>query len=106
MPHVYGKLTDRQTRCVHYATAKDIIAIKFHCCGKYYPCYQCHRECEDHPISVWKKDQFDERALLCGVCGYEHTIRAYFGTDHCLHCHALFNEGCKYHYHLYFDTQA
>ncbi|MBB6450753.1 putative CHY-type Zn-finger protein [Geomicrobium halophilum] len=83
---------------------KDIIAIKFHCCHKYYPCYQCHQECEEHSITVWKKEQFEERAILCGVCGYVHTIQEYIETSHCLHCQSAFNEGCKYHHHLYFET--
>ncbi|QQK75463.1 hypothetical protein HUG15_07635 [Salicibibacter cibarius] len=103
MKRVYGKQIDRQTRCIHYSTEKDIIAIKFHCCKKFYPCYQCHQESEAHAISVWPSDQFGERAILCGVCGYEHTIRAYLETDRCLKCHSVFNEGCKFHYHLYFE---
>lgn len=45
---VYGQLVDDETRCVHYRGEKDIIALK---CAKYlkfYPCYQCHNEAEDH----------------------------------------------------------
>ncbi|WP_074435604.1 CHY zinc finger protein [Oceanobacillus jeddahense] len=103
MTTIYGAIVDDQTRCKHYHTTKDIIAIKFNCCQKYYPCYQCHEACEDHPISVWGKDEFDELAIICGVCKTEHTINQYMDTNKCLHCESPFNEGCQKHYHLYFD---
>ncbi|UUI02678.1 CHY zinc finger protein [Oceanobacillus jeddahense] len=103
MTTIYGVIVDDQTRCKHYHTTKDIIAIKFNCCQKYYPCYQCHEACEDHPISVWGKDEFDELAIICGVCKTEHTINQYMNTNKCLHCESPFNEGCQKHYHLYFD---
>ncbi|WP_416825414.1 CHY zinc finger protein [Ectobacillus polymachus] len=103
MVNVYGFTVDNQTRCKHYATEKDIIAIKFKCCNTYYPCYKCHEECEDHPIVVWKKEEFDKLAILCGVCKTEHTIQQYMHANHCLHCGSTFNEGCRKHYHLYFE---
>ena len=46
---VHGKTTDDATRCVHYHSQQDIVAIKFKCCGRFYPCFQCHAECETHP---------------------------------------------------------
>jgi hypothetical protein len=36
-PEVFGKTVDEHTRCVHYATELDIIAIRFACCDRYYP---------------------------------------------------------------------
>lgn len=106
MPKVYGPTVDDQTRCKHYHTGKDIIAIKFKCCNKYYPCYRCHEQCENHKITVWGKDEFEELAILCGVCKTEHTINEYLNTDHCLYCKSAFNEGCQKHYYLYFDYAA
>lgn len=53
MPKVYGSLIDTETRCRHYFTEEDIIAIKFKCCNKYYPCYKCHNEFEKHAIKRW-----------------------------------------------------
>lgn len=100
---VYGHLVDNQTRCKHYASTKDIIAIKFNCCHKYYPCYKCHNELETHAISVWKEEDFDELAILCGVCKTELPIRRYLKVDQCPNCHSEFNRGCQKHYHLYFD---
>lgn len=41
---VYGAVVDAQTRCAHYATALDVIAIRFFCCGQYFPCHLCHQE--------------------------------------------------------------
>lgn len=104
MIEVYGKTVDTETRCVHYHSSKDIIAIKFACCHTYYPCYKCHEECADHPIEIWKREQFHEKAILCGVCGTEHTIAYYLQHHHCNHCQSIFNEGCANHYHLYFDV--
>ncbi|MDY0395092.1 CHY zinc finger protein [Virgibacillus halophilus] len=103
MPNVYGPTVDEQTRCIHYHGPTDIIAIKFHCCGKYYPCYQCHHACEEHEISVWNKAAFHQYAILCGVCGEELTINEYLHTKQCIHCRAPFNVGCKMHYHIYFE---
>ncbi|WP_200416588.1 CHY zinc finger protein [Virgibacillus salexigens] len=99
---IYGQLVDQETRCVHYHSTKDIIAIKFKCCGKYYPCYQCH-QAEGHKISVWKKEEFDHKVILCGVCKTEFTIRQYLQMDKCTCCGSMFNEGCKLHHHLYFE---
>ena len=52
---IHGKVVDDNTRCTHYHSALDIIAIKFKCCGKYYPCYQCHEETAGHAALAWKK---------------------------------------------------
>ncbi|WIZ15667.1 CHY zinc finger protein [Staphylococcus aureus] len=73
MPKVYGSLIDTETRCRHYFTEEDIIAIKFKCCNKYYPCYKCHNEFEKHAI------------------------------ERCPNCQSRFNNRCKYHYHIYFE---
>lgn len=45
---VKGRTTDDQTRCIHYHSAVDIIAIKFKCCNTYYPCFYCHEEEAGH----------------------------------------------------------
>ncbi|HEX6594551.1 MAG TPA: CHY zinc finger protein [Bacillota bacterium] len=105
MKHVYGHTVDDQTRCIHYHTKKDIVAIKFKCCYKYYPCYICHQDCEIHNIVAWEKEEFDQLAILCGVCKTEHTIRQYLQTNNCVHCNSSFNERCKKHFHLYFDYE-
>jgi uncharacterized CHY-type Zn-finger protein len=102
--NVKGKTVDNQTRCVHYYSPLDVIAIKFKCCGEYYPCYQCHEETADHQAVAWKKEEWDNKAVLCGVCATELTIHEYLNSDNrCPYCQSAFNPGCSKHYHLYFE---
>jgi uncharacterized CHY-type Zn-finger protein len=102
---VKGKLVDENTRCVHYHSLLDIIAIKFKCCGEYYPCHNCHDEEAGHETEVWTKNEFDVKAILCGACKNEMTIREYLASDnHCPYCKASFNPGCSNHFHLYFEV--
>lgn len=101
---VKGNLVDDHTRCVHYHSEKDIIAIRMKCCNEYYPCIKCHDEAVDHKTTVWPKAEFDEKAILCGMCYSELTINEYLKSNNrCPNCKAAFNPGCSNHYHLYFD---
>lgn len=100
---VLGIGLDAQTRCAHYKTALDIIAIKMKCCGIYYACKDCHKALADHPIEVWPQAEWIERAVLCGACGYEMSIAQYMaGGYQCPACGAAFNPGCRKHCHFYF----
>ena len=102
---VKGKTTDNQTRCVHYHSPLDIIAIKFKCCGEYYPCYFCHTEEAGHVAVKWPKTEFEQKAILCGNCNTEMTIEEYFDCNYeCPYCKAPFNPKCSNHNHLYFET--
>lgn len=100
---VYGKVVDPQTRCVHYATQLDIVALKFGCCERYYPCFQCHDETADHPRRPWPRTRADEAAVLCGVCRTELVISQYMDAEQCPVCASAFNPGCSAHYDLYFE---
>ncbi|MBM7646128.1 putative CHY-type Zn-finger protein [Scopulibacillus daqui] len=101
---VLGVDTDEETRCKHYHTEKDIIAIKFKCCRTYFPCYECHEALADHPAEVWTRSEQETKAVLCGACRYELTIKEYLECDsNCPKCRAEFNPGCQRHYHLYFE---
>lgn len=101
---VKGKTIDDQTRCSHYHSDVDIIAIKFKCCNTYYSCFSCHEEEATHPPKVWKKNEFDTLAILCGVCKHELTINEYFVCNSvCPNCLTSFNPKCSNHYHLYFE---
>ncbi|TGA97943.1 hypothetical protein E4665_09730 [Sporolactobacillus shoreae] len=103
-PRVCGIHVDSETRCAHYHTARDIIAIKFRCCGTYYSCYECHQKLADHQAEPWPRTEFDEKAILCGACGHELTINEYLSSDfRCPNCGAEFNPGCSLHYPLYFE---
>jgi uncharacterized CHY-type Zn-finger protein len=102
---VHGQLVDDNTRCVHYHSALDIIAIKFKCCGEYYPCYQCHEETAGHTALAWEKDEWGTNAIFCGACKSELTIEQYMQSgNQCLYCSASFNPNCSKHYHLYFEV--
>jgi uncharacterized CHY-type Zn-finger protein len=101
--NVLGKTVDDQTRCEHYASELDIVAIRFACCGDYYPCHLCHAECADHPATRWPREQHSRRAVLCGVCRTELSIAEYFSVDSCPECGGAFNPGCRLHLHHYFE---
>ena len=48
-PLLRGVGLDAQTRCAHYATARDVVALRFACCPAYWSCHRCHAELADHP---------------------------------------------------------
>jgi len=103
-PTIHGKLIDDNTRCVHYHSPTDVIAIRFKCCDTYYPCYQCHEETSGHAAEIWKKEEWDKPAIYCGLCKNEMTIAQYLSANNqCPHCKGSFNPNCNKHYHLYFE---
>jgi uncharacterized CHY-type Zn-finger protein len=103
-PVVSGVDVDSETRCAHWHSDLDIIAINFKCCGRWYPCFECHTSVADHKPIVWPKGEFDECAILCGVCGHQMTINEYMNcSSTCPACKSNFNPGCSNHYHLYFE---
>ena len=101
---VYGRTIDAATRCVHYGTVKDVIAIRFRCCDRYYPCFECHREDATHAADRWPEIEWDQKAILCGICARELTIAEYRSVSRCPSCDAEFNENCAHHAHLYFEV--
>jgi uncharacterized CHY-type Zn-finger protein len=104
-PTVHGVEVDPQTRCTHYRSERDIIAIRMACCGEYYACKDCHEALTAHAIQVWPRSEWAEPAVLCGNCGHELTIHEYMDSGYfCPHCHAAFNPGCRNHYHYYFAS--
>src|SRR5258706_14108632 len=100
---IYGVDVDPQTRCAHYHSDLDIIAIRFKCCGRWFPCYQCHSEIADHEVEVWPTNERDALGILCGACGKQLSIAEYLGCDAiCPDCGGRFNPGCARHSHFYF----
>ncbi|RLV51233.1 hypothetical protein D9V37_01760 [Nocardioides mangrovicus] len=100
---VRGRLLDAQTRCVHWGSVLDVVAIRLACCTPYYPCRTCHDEAADHPAVTWPPGSEDETAALCGVCHERLTIAEYLSCDNsCPRCGAGFNPGCRLHRGLYF----
>ncbi|HEX2592814.1 MAG TPA: CHY zinc finger protein [Rhizomicrobium sp.] len=104
-PRVRGVDVDAQTRCAHWHSPVDVIAIKMKCCGVYYACKDCHDALAGHPVSVWPQREWDQPAVMCGVCGTELSVRDYLGCGNvCPACGAGFNPGCRTHYHFYFEA--
>jgi uncharacterized CHY-type Zn-finger protein len=103
-PAVRGVDLDAQTRCAHHHSAADIVAIKMKCCGVYYACKDCHIALAGHAIAVWPREEWEQRAILCGACGAELTIREYLQSESlCPACGVAFNPGCRAHHHFYFE---
>ena len=102
---IYGTSVQGDTRCVHYHSDLDVIAIRFKCCDRYYPCYSCHEEVAGHRAVRWSSADHDVKAILCGCCGNELTIREYLGCNAtCPACGGGFNQNCSLHYNLYFEA--
>jgi uncharacterized CHY-type Zn-finger protein len=103
-PNVRGVDLDAQTRCAHWRSPLDIVAIRMKCCGEYYACKNCHDALAGHPAEVWPKSEFNRKAALCGACGGELSIRQYLDcANACPACGAGFNPGCRHHHHFYFE---
>ncbi|MBV9759076.1 MAG: hypothetical protein JO340_00815 [Acidobacteriaceae bacterium] len=104
LPEVRGIQVNGETRCAHYHTRRDIIAIKMRCCGAYYACKDCHKALAGHEIEVWPRCQRIEQAVLCGHCCTELTIDEYLAShNRCPICSAEFNPECAQHYRFYFE---
>jgi uncharacterized CHY-type Zn-finger protein len=104
---IRGVDVDCETRCRHYDSDRDVIAIRFPCCGEYYACHACHAAVADHEAERWSAGAREERAVLCGICGSELPIAEYLDSDHtCPDCGAPFNPGCANHYGRYFAGEG
>jgi uncharacterized CHY-type Zn-finger protein len=103
VPEVRGVQLDAQTRCAHYHSPLDIVAIKVKCCRTYFACKDCHAALADHALEAWPHDEWQQNAVLCGACGTEHTIAGYLeSSERCSACGAPFNPGCRDHRGYYF----
>lgn len=103
MKKIHGFTVDKKGRCVHYNTEVDIIANKCYDCRKYYACYHCHNELEQHPFSPWPiAEDSKEKIVLCGVCRKEMTYEEYKKASSCVNCNQQFNENCSMHRRMYF----
>lgn len=99
-----GLSVDRETRCNHYCTRRDVVAIAFACCETYYPCFECHAATTNHEPARWPADRADEPAVLCGACRETLSVEAYLAADDaCPACGAPFNPGCRHHRDRYFE---
>lgn len=104
---VYGVDVDDATRCAHYDTERDVVAIRFACCDRYYPCHACHDAVADHDAERVAREAFADPAVLCGACGTALSVATYLDAEHaCPACEHAFNPGCAKHADLYFDVSS
>lgn len=99
---IYGLLVDDESRCIHYHSEKDVIALQCYACKHYYACYQCHNALEDHVFSPYPLALTQDRPILCGVCKRLLTYATYKDVTACPSCQSPFNPGCKQHHSYYF----
>lgn len=102
---VRGVEVDAESRCAHWRSAVDVVAMRFRCCGEYYGCHICHEAVAGHAAQRWETVRdADEMVAMCGVCGGEFTLAAYLTTsDRCPACGTGWNPGCVKHRDLYFE---
>ncbi len=96
---IYGEDLDECGRCRHYHTDLDVVALKCAQCGKYYACYHCHDEMEDHPFKA--TDGSEPYPVLCGSCRHLLTYKEY-SEGRCPYCGHPFNPRCSRHHDIYF----
>ena len=115
-----GVAVGPETRCAHWDSELDVVALRFGCCGAFSPCHTCHVETADHDPEPWPRARFDDPAVLCGVCGTTLSARIYLDgdseerspsgsrakpdDDSCPACGAGFNPGCRRHRDRYFES--
>ena len=72
---IHGIGLDKAGRCTHYHTQLDIAALLCAKCRKYYACYSCHDELEDHLFVATTPEE--TYPVLCGNCGRKLTLQEY-----------------------------
>ena len=95
---IYGVGLDEQGRCAHYHQNCDVVALKCAMCRKYYACFSCHDEMEDHAFAATGTEE--KYPVLCGNCKRLLT-REQYGQGSCPYCGITFNPRCKLHKHIY-----
>ena len=88
-------MLSEKTRCEHWHSALDILALKAACCNRFYACHSCHSACEEHDWLPWPADtSLDMMGLLCGACSKTFSLKQYLsGSSKCPHCDSPFNPG-------------
>jgi uncharacterized CHY-type Zn-finger protein len=101
---IHGIELDAQTRCAHWHSLLDIVAIRMKCCDLFYACKDCHDALAGHALQPWPQSEWDEVTIRCGACRHLMTTRDYLdGANACPSCRAAFNPDCRHHHHFYFD---
>ena len=66
---VHGIDLDPQTRCAHWHSPLDVIAIKMACCGTYYACKSCHDALAGHGLETWPRSNGGSRPSSAASAG-------------------------------------
>ena len=81
---IYGIQLDQAGRCRHYHSEADVVALRCCQCHKYYACYKCHDESENHDFKhIWmdhhpRPANLEElETLVQGAIDYFNRKRAY-----------------------------
>ena len=96
---IHGIEVDKEGRCIHYHSEMDVIANKCAKCKKFYACYKCHDELENH--SFEPVDPEEENTVMCGSCGKQFSYIEYAGLTKCTACSHSFNPCCSVHKKIY-----
>lgn len=99
---IHGRDVDKQGRCVHYHSERDVIANRCATCGGWWACFECHREHTDHPFGRIPVESGVPGAK-CGACAHEMDYAEYSAAQSCPNCAHPFNPGCEIHAPLYFE---
>ena len=87
---------------LHYHSEADVVALRCRQCHKYYACYKCHDESENHDFKP--ADASDPVPVLFGNCMNQLTKNQY-EQGFCFCCRHRFNPGCRLHQDIYFEWQ-
>jgi len=96
---IYGKLVNDDSRCVYYHSPLDVIANKCGRCKKFYSCFKCHDELEDHKFEPVESSEAE--TVMCGICGKTFSYKEYCGLIECPSCKSPFNPMCAVHRNFY-----
>jgi uncharacterized CHY-type Zn-finger protein len=103
-PDIFGLDLDAASRCRHWHSPLDIVAMRFKCCGKFFACADCHEALAGHSIERWTPADTEQVVARCGQCGLCMTLSGYLTCDDsCPGCRAPFNPGCRKHRGIYFE---
>ncbi|MEM6803015.1 MAG: hypothetical protein AAF696_16540 [Bacteroidota bacterium] len=102
---VWGINPDAQSRCKHWHSEVDIVALRMPGDDHFYPCHECYEAIHGEAPPPWPKESFESaQAILCGNCAHLMTVKTYWASNNqCPNCSHAFNPGCAKHYHHYFE---
>mgnify|MGYP002719773498 CR=1 FL=1 len=98
---IHGINVDKQGRCAHYYSARDVVGNKCVHCDDFWACYKCHNAMRDHEFGQMAVDA--PESVICGACGHLMGYDTYGTAAVCPGCGHDFNPGCAAHAGIYFE---